>query len=256
MGCECEGARLQVCKHSSSPASAGNTGTHCLYLLTSCSPAPGTQMLRLRAHPSQPARLPPCSTAWTFARRMNAIPLRWDAASKAVFAPSSTELESCGCITTFPGVLCQLIQSHICPVRHAVGSSRSYCSRGLSCLYGRSHTLWNSGGFRCHKSPAPACPGSLPLPCIRCKSILNLRTGTACRSAIGEITAAPGTLLLLPTAHRHRFCGRLALFFWQQRQKEKKKKNLCENYLFGINSSESKPQQTLGINRITQNTVV
>lgn len=136
-----------------------------------------------------------------------------------------------------------------------MGSSRSYCSRGLSCLYGRSHTLWNSSGFRCHKTPAPAHPRSLPSPCIHCKSILSLRVGTACRSAIGEITAAPGTLLLLPTTHRHRFCGRLALFFWQQRQKEKKK-NSCENYLFGINSSESKPQQTLGINRITQNTVV
>lgn len=171
---------------------------------------------------------------------MNAIPLRWDAASKAVFAPSSTELESCGCITTFPGVLCQLIQAHICPVRHAVGSSQSYCSRGLSCLYGRSHTLWNSGGFKRHKPLAPARPRSLPSPCIRCKSILNLCAGTACRSAIRKITAAPGTLLLLPATHRHRFCGRLALFFWQQRQKEKKKKTCVKIiYLVLIAQSQS-----------------
>lgn len=34
------------------------------------------------------------------------------------------------------------------------------------------------------------------------------------------------------------------------------KTSLCENYLFCINSSESETQPTLGINRITQNTVV
>jgi len=131
------------------------------------------------------------------------------------------------------------------------GQLEATAQQGLSCLYGRSHTLSNSNGFRCHKTSALARPGNLPLPCISYGSIPHRHAGTVCHQP--TVHSRPLTI------HMDLFCSRLALIFWQWRQKKKKEKKeegSCENYLFCINSSESKPQQTLEINRITQNTVV
>lgn len=233
-------------------------GICCLYLLTSCSLALGIQMLWVQVHPIHLGWVP---TPWGMRSLEGSLGALLRSAvvgccfPKPIFAPSPTEVQSSGCICTHHGVLCQHIcitwahicitWAHICLAGSATGSSRSYRSQGLSCLYCRSHTLSNNSGFRCHKTHGLTRPRSLPPPCMCRKSILH-RAGILQQPRKSQQPTAPSCSL---SAARTCRC----LFYFSGNGG---KNSSCENYLFCINSLESKPQQTLGINRITQNTVV